>query len=123
MTNNLQELPVISEELEVLSADELINLKFLLVEKISKFCQKLNINIENLSSSFIGDNLDVIINSNGHCVYKTTCTCHICEVKIPCIHNKYWQISHLEKHIKTHQTRKLEPEVVKELNQILETKP
>lgn len=67
----VNELDTVPEEVEVLSSDELNKLKTLVVQKISKYCRKINIDTENLSNSLIGDDWEIIINSNGKAIYKT----------------------------------------------------
>lgn len=114
-----RDLNTIAEEVEVLSDQELNRLKSILVKKIVDFCRKINDDTEKLSDESVGQDIDTIIKTNGELVYKTTFACPICEVRIPCIHNQHWQVSNLEKHIKTHQTRKLLPQVAGKLDQIL----
>lgn len=114
-----RDLDTITEEVEVLSDQELNKLKSILVKKIVNFCRKINVDTEKLSDESVGQDIDTIIKTNGELVYKTTFACPICEVRIPCIHNQHWQVSNLERHIKTHQTRKLLPQVAGKLDQIL----
>lgn len=114
-----RDLNTIAEEVEVLSDQELNRLKSILVKKIVDFCRKINDDTEKLSDESVGQDIDIIIKTKGESVDKTTFACPICEVRIPCIHNQHWQVSNLEKHIKTHQTRKLLPQVAGKLDQIL----
>lgn len=116
--NRGRELSTISEEIEVLSPIELEILKSGLVKKIGKFCRKYNINAENISIDSVGD-CEIIINTNGQSIIKTTFACPVCNTTVPCICNQYWQVSNLEKHIKTHQIRKVLPGAALKLGQIL----
>lgn len=115
----IQDLSPIPEQVEVLSTNELDKLKTNLIQKITKFCKKKHIDTENLSNSCIEGDLEIIVNRNGVPVYKAIFSCPICEVKTPCLHNTYWQVSNLEKHIQIHQPRKPQPEVVDKLKAIL----
>lgn len=103
LTSSLDgELNPIQEEVDLLNDCEQDKLKEVLLSKVSKFNLKNKITNENLNILNISTPLDAIINSSGKIVYKAYFTCHLCKVRIPCIYNSYWQISNLEKHIKSH---------------------
>lgn len=114
------ELDAISEEVEIPSTDDLNKLKEALITKITNFCRKQNITVDKISNDCVKDDLQVIINTNGDQVFKCIFVCH-CEVKIPCIHNKYWQISNIERHLKIHKTHKPTAAVNEQLTKILQT--
>lgn len=116
------ELDTINEEVEVPSEDELSKLTDTLITKIKVFCRKQDIETENITSQCISEQLQVIINTNGGNVFKCVFSCH-CGVRIPCIHNKYWQVANLEKHLKKHRTRRPNPAIAEKLNQILQSNP
>lgn len=117
------DLSDIPEEIEVLSAEQLDKLKDTLVAKILKFCRKQNIDTENLSNESVKDNLEIIINTVGSAVYKCVFQCHLCEVRTPCIHNRYWLVGNLERHLKIHKTRRPNQETVSQLDQLLQKHP
>lgn len=117
-----RELASIREEIEIPSDDELDVLKSCLVQKIVKFCKKKHIDTENLSNSCVGAALEIIVNKNNVPVYKTVFSCPFCEVKVPCLHNLYWQIANLQKHMQTHEPRKPHSAAVDKLKEILAKK-
>lgn len=88
------------------------------MNKITKFNRKNSIDADNIGDQSVGD-FEIISNSNGESVIKTSFTCPVCETEIACLYNQYWQVSNLEKHIKKHQTRKLPPGAAAKLGQIL----
>lgn len=110
-------------EVEILSEDELEKLKESLVNKVVNYLKKYNLSIENISLNNIKGTLDAIISSKGAIVYKCIFCCGIdsCELSVPCIFNKHWQISNLERHIKTHivTTRKPDAQTVVQLQKVL----
>lgn len=120
-------LDTIEEEVEIISKEEQDTLKKNLIKKVVKLAENLALSTEQISQENIDGDLQVIINSHNLVVYKCIfkCNFHDCESKIPCIFNKYWQISNLIKHIKTHQTetRKPSEKVVQELQKILNQTP
>lgn len=112
-------------ETELYSEEEREQLKKSLVKKVLNFSKKFNLSVENISHNSIKGNLEVILKKNGVIVYKCTFCCSIdsCEVSIPCIFNKYWLISNLERHIKTHivDTRKPDAKTVHDLNELIKS--
>lgn len=116
-------MTIIVEEVDVLSGDELEKLKDPLVHKILKFCRKQNIETENFSRECVKGDLEIILNTNGGTVYKCIFDCPFCEIRTPCLHNSYWHVGNFEKHLKTHKTRKLDPEAVEQLNHVLQKNP
>lgn len=111
--NQSEILAPIPEEIELLSQSEEKALKEKLISKVTQYCIKNSVSIENLYIANISNTLNPIIQNFGKIVYKTQFTCHLCKVETPCIYNKYWQISNLEKHIKKH---KSQPVLVSEAN-------
>lgn len=121
-------LPAIVEEcseteLELFSDIEKENLKKKLIEKVEKFSKKFNISTESLSQNNIRGDLDAIIKADNHIVYKCKFHCSIgdCQYITPCLYNKHWQISNLEKHLKTHieTTRRPNKAILSALDNIL----
>lgn len=119
-----QVLSTISEEYELLASGEVENLKIALIEKLLKYCRKLNICTDNLTKDCIQTDLEIIINTRGETVYKCVVDCNLCATKVPCIYNKYWQVSNLERHLKTHEEpRKPDAQTAQKLSEILKTNP
>lgn len=81
-------------------------LKTILIQKLTKYCTKINLGVSDLSEENIGC-IEIAANRAGVTTYKCSVKCHICDLKIPCIFNKVWQKSNLEKHLKNfHVTEK-----------------
>lgn len=64
-----------------------------------KYANKVQLVDFNLATADIGD-IQTCISRAGKVVYKCSVPCPSCDSKIPCIFNKSWQISNLEKHLK-----------------------
>lgn len=126
-TKKISNLPTIIEEgdetVEIFTEEERNTIKKVLIEKVNKFLKKFRISGDHVSENSIIGSLDAIINNKGALIYKCSFCCGVnsCKVKIPCVFNKHWQISNLERHIKlTHvEARKPNAETVDELNKIL----
>lgn len=97
------------EEVELLTGDEIVALKKKLVEKLNRRITSYGLNVvfteENIISS-----LDAYISQssrNSRASYKCTVKCVSCEKLVPCTHNKYWETSNFETHLKKH----IQPEI------------
>lgn len=108
----MPKLSVITEEGTFSEEDENL-LKKTLIAKILKFNRKNKISNENLSTENIVDGVEIANNKKGEVTYKCNFACHLCknieENKviahiIPCIHNTYWQIANLQRHLKVHKS-------------------
>lgn len=116
-------LPTIIEEnetVEILTEEERTAAIQKLIQKVTKFSKKYRLSVENISENNIISELNVIINTSGSVVYKCSFSCVIdaCKVIVFCVFNKHWQISNLERHIKTHiearkSRRKIKPNFIK----------
>lgn len=106
------------------------SIKKVLLDKIKKFNRQNNISNGNLSNEHISESLVIARNNRNEIVYKCSVKCHLCSADFytPCIYNKHWQISNLEKHIKTHsrssseQCAKISEKNQKELDDLLHGK-
>lgn len=96
------------EEIEVLSEEKKYSLAKTLIKKIEVYAVKVNLDDINLPAENVSS-IDTCINRAGAVSYKCTVKCPACEVKIPCLYNKNWQISNLENHLKVFHANKKSP--------------
>lgn len=97
------------EEVELLTGDEIVALKIKLVEKLNRRITSYGLNVvfteENIISS-----IDAYISQssrNSRASYKCIVKCVSWEKLVPCTHNKHWETSNFETHLKKH----IQPEI------------
>lgn len=94
-----------------------------LIQKVETYSKEKKLPTEYISRNCISD-LEILINKGGAVVYKCLFSCKIntCTVSVPCVYNKHWQISNLERHLKLFHIlpRKPNADKVEQLKKILE---
>lgn len=96
------------EYIEILSEEEKTKLTESMIQKIVKYSVKIGLDgfilsVEDVSS------IDSCINRAGTVTYKCFVECPSCGLRIPCLFNKNWKISNLEKHLKDNHANKKIP--------------
>lgn len=96
-------------------------LKDSLISKVVNFNKNNSIPSNNLSTNYISDHLEETINKSGRSVYKCSLRCHLCtEINlIPCIYNSHWQISNIQKHMRSHKVQSIDAQARVELDHLL----
>lgn len=95
-------LEVRTEEIELLSPDEINVLKENLISKLNACARNNGLNIEFTQDEisridpYISKARSTITKSSYKCFVK----CVLCSKSVPCTHNGHWQTSNLEKHLK-----------------------
>lgn len=94
-----------AEEVELFSDEEVVVLKKKLFDKLNSSVSTIEINKKFTEDNLIGS-IDAFISqsrfSHGKPTYKCFLKCVECEKSIPCTFIGYWQISNLERHLKSH---------------------
>lgn len=110
-----------SEEIELLTAEEIANLKSRLNSKLANI-SKLTGSPAFTEENFIGT-IDAYISKNLKTItsktpsYKCFVKCVLCEKKVPCTFNKRWETSNISNHLKSHTS---ELSIQRELDEILD---
>lgn len=97
--------PIVEESIELLTENELIDLKSVLVEKLNKSARAIGLSLVFSENSIVSDIETYISNSlktKKFPSYRCLVKCCFCDKRIPCTHNSTWQISNLESHLKVH---------------------
>lgn len=96
-----------------------------LLDKLNKFVKTLNIEKEFTQDSVLGT-IDTYISQSRDSKpsYKCSLKCVLCEKLIPCTWIGHWQVSNLERHLKSHIKKKdnsfVDAHTQNELNRVLE---
>lgn len=101
---------VLCETVEILTNEEVIELGKNLIDKLNKCLTACNIKNIQYTSEEIGDIEAYISHSRfgaKHPSYKCAVKCVFCEKRVPCTHNKHWQSSNLERHLKKEAEKKI----------------
>lgn len=119
-SNNTTETESISESVELLSEEELENLKKELVARLNRTA-KSNTGILFTENNIIGT-VDAYISTNSRVTatriasYKCVVKCTHCDKTVPCTFNKRWETSNLEAHLQKHTSTQEELNVVLGIN-------
>lgn len=91
------------EEIEILSEQEIDELRNSLIDKLNKCLTSSKVQNIEYTKEQIG-NIEAYISKSRLAAknpsYKCVVKCIFCKKQVPCTHNKHWQSSNLEGHLK-----------------------
>lgn len=96
---------IVEETIELLSNDELNDIKRKLLEKLNIFARSIGLSPDFSDSSISTDiepYIPTSLKKKKTASYRCIVKCSCCNKRIPCTHNSYWQSGNLENHLRTH---------------------
>lgn len=116
--------PITEETIELLTEDEINNIKGDLVTRLNKSVSAIGLSA-NFSECSIVSDIETYISQSlkktKSASYRCMVQCCSCAKRIPCTHNSSWRISNFESHLKSHAKERQNQENAhtEELNKVL----